>query len=94
MDKKHFKVALPDEVIKGFGWQGETETEMPRRVLEALVMELLRLDRLSEGEAAQILGINNRWDLFDTMGSYEVPVIRFSSEELEQELSTPIRRRE
>lgn len=90
MAEKHFEIGLPDTVLAGFGWQEEPAEELPYRVLEALVMELLRLDRLSEGEAAYILGIDNRWDLFDTMGRYEVPVIRLSPEEVKEELRREI----
>jgi hypothetical protein len=64
--QKHFKVELPEEVLVGFGWQ---EAEVPRRIREALVMELLRLDRLSK-EAAQLLGLSA--ELLEQWGS-EVP---------------------
>jgi len=45
MAEKRFEVDLPDEVLTGFGWQDE---EVPSRLRETLVMELLRLDQLSE----------------------------------------------
>jgi hypothetical protein len=38
---KQFEVELPEAVLACFGWQ---EAEVPRKVREALVMELLRLD--------------------------------------------------
>lgn len=88
MNEKHFEVALPEAVLTGFGWQ---EAEVPRRVREALVMELLRLDRLSEAEAVQFLGLN-RDDLLKLMGRYQVPAIRMSPEELKEELSHAIKR--
>ena len=49
MAEKDFNVTLPQEVVGAFGWK---ESEVPRRVREALVMDLLRLDRLSEAQAA------------------------------------------
>ena len=49
MAEKRFEVDLPDEVLAGFGWQ---EEEVPSRLRETLIMELLRLDQLSEAEAA------------------------------------------
>lgn len=88
MNDKHFEVELPEAVLTGFGWQ---EAEVPQRVREALVMELLRLDRLSEAEAAGFLGLN-RHELLDTMGRYQVPVIQMSPEELQEELATEIKR--
>lgn len=45
MAEKDFRVSLPEEVIEAFGW---TDAEVPRRVREALVMDLLRLNRLSK----------------------------------------------
>ncbi len=80
--QKYFEVELPEEVLARFGWQ---ETEVPRRIREALVMELLRLDRLSEAEAAQLLSLS-RQELLETMGRHEVPAIQLNSEELQQEL--------
>lgn len=89
MPEKHFEVDLPEEVLVGFGWR---EGEVPNGVREALVMELVRLDRLSEAQAAEVLELN-RWDLLETMGRYQVPAIRMSPEELKQELATDIKRR-
>ena len=88
MAKKHFEVELPEEVLAGFGWQ---ESEVPRRVCEALVMELIRLDRVSEAQAAEFLGLN-RWDLLEVMGRYQIPAIRMSPEELKRELTMEIKR--
>jgi hypothetical protein len=90
VSEKHFEVDLPEEVLAGFGWQ---EAEVPHRVREALVMELVRLDRLSEAQAAAYLGLN-RWELLETMGRYRVPAIRMSPEELKQELAVEIKRGE
>ena len=87
MADKDFHVRLPDEVVNGFGWN---ESEVPRRVREALAMELLRLDRISEAQAAAILGIA-RGELIEMMASYDVPAVRLSIEELDRELATRIR---
>jgi hypothetical protein len=51
MVDKHFEVELPEEVLAGFGWY---ETEVPHKIREALVMDLLRLDQLSEAQAAAL----------------------------------------
>ena len=82
MANKRFQVELPEELMQGFGWR---EAEVPGRVREALVIDLLRLDRISEGDAARLLGLN-RWDLLDVMTKYRVPAIRLGPEELEEEL--------
>lgn len=90
MAEKHFEVQLPEEILTSFGWQ---EAEVPSRVREALVMELVRLDRLSEAQAAEFLRLN-RWDLLETMGRYRVPAIRMSPEELKRDLTVEIKRSE
>ena len=74
MADKHFEVDLPEEVVAGFGWQ---ESEVPNRMREAVVMELLRRDRISEAEAAAFLDLDRR-ALLDVMGLYQVPAIRMS----------------
>jgi hypothetical protein len=53
--------------------------------------DLLRLDRLSEAQAAAILGVA-RWELLELMGRYDVPVVRMSAEELDRELATEVKR--
>jgi hypothetical protein len=88
MTDKRFEVELPEEVLAGFGWQ---ETDVPGRVREALVMELLRRDQLSEAQAAALLQLD-RWELLDLMGRYQVPAIRMTPGELKRELAQDIRR--
>jgi hypothetical protein len=86
--EKDFSVSLPPEVVGGFGWN---ESEVPTRVREALVMELLRLDKLSESQALAILKLA-RWELLELMGRYDVPAVRMSAEELDRELATEVKR--
>jgi transcriptional regulator with GAF, ATPase, and Fis domain len=81
--EKLFEVALPEAVLAGLGWQ---ETEVPRKLREMVVMELLRRAQLSEAEAATILQLD-RWELLEMMGRYQVPAIRMRREELQQELA-------
>jgi hypothetical protein len=88
MAEKHFEVVLPEEVLTGFGWQ---EAEVPAKVREALIMELLRRDQLSEAQAAELLHLD-RWELLALMGRYQVPAIRMRPEELQRELRQEIRR--
>lgn len=88
MQEKHFEVELPEAVLTGFGWH---DAEVPQRVREALVMELLRLERLSEAEAAGFLGLSRR-ELLTTMGQYHVPAVQMSQEELAEEMATEIKR--
>ncbi len=85
---KRFEVELPEEVLACFGWH---ETDVPRKLREILIMELLRLDRLSEAQAAAHLHLD-RWQLLELMGRYHVPAIRMSPEELRQELTQEVPR--
>ena len=86
MADKRFDLELPEEVLAGFDWQ---DADVPYKVREALVMDLLRLDRISEAQAAELLQLD-RWALLDIMGCYRVPAIRMSPEELRQELTQEI----
>ena len=88
MAEKRFEVNLPDEVLAGFGWQ---EEEVPSRLREALVMELLRFDQLSEVDAAALLHLD-RGELLEVMGRYRVPAVRLGLEELKRELTKPMPR--
>ena len=87
MAEKHFNVELPEDVLAAFGWQ---ESEVPRRVREALVMELVRLDRLSEAQAAHFLELD-RWQLLETMTRYRVPAVRMSADELKHEVTREVK---
>lgn len=88
MAGKRYEVELPEEVLAGFGWQ---EREVPERMRETAVMELLRRDQISEAEAAEHLGVSRR-ELLDVMGWYQVPAIRMTHDELQRELRQEIRR--
>ena len=86
MADRNYTVTLPDFILASFGWN---ESETPSRIREALVMELLRMDRITEADAALALDLD-RWDLLDLMGTHQVPAIRITPEELTAELSTSI----
>ena len=84
---KHFEVKLPEEVVEWLGWK---DREVPERMRETLVMDLLRRHVISQGKAAELLGIS-RWDLFEVMGRYQVPAIDLTAEELKEELAKEIK---
>ena len=64
---------------------------MALKAKEALVMALLREHYVSQGKAAEILAIS-RYELFDLMTKYQVPVLDLTAEELAAELNTPFPR--
>lgn len=82
----HLDVELPDELLAQL-----RQEEIERKVKEALVMELLREHRLSQGKAAEILGIGHH-ELFDLMTNHRVPVIYLDTEKLRSELRKPLTR--
>lgn len=84
----HVEFELPDEVVTQL-----REQDMAAKAKEALVMALLREHHVSQGKAAEILGIS-RHDLFDLMTKYQVPVIDLTEEELATELNIPFPRPE
>jgi hypothetical protein len=86
MADKRFEVALPEEVLAAFGWQ---DAEVPQKLREAVVMELLRLDRISEAQAASFLTLD-RYELLETMGHYQVPATRMTPAELKREIAQEI----
>ena len=87
MARKRFEVELPEEVLTGFGWQ---DGEVPDRMCEALIMELLRRGVVSQGRAAELLDIS-RWDLYEVMGRYLVPAIDLTPEEVRRELGHEVK---
>jgi predicted HTH domain antitoxin len=85
---KHFEVDLPEEIVEWFGWR---EAEVPGRMRETLVVELLRRHVISQGKAAELLGMTQH-ALFDLMTQYRIPVIDLTEEELQRELDQPFPR--
>ena len=63
--------------------------DLTAKVKESLVMELLREHRISQGKAAEILGLH-RGDLFQLMTKYQVSVVDLTPEELDEELHNPL----
>jgi predicted HTH domain antitoxin len=75
-----FELDLPDEVADALH-----DTDVSMKAKEALVMELLREHRISQGKAAELLHIT-RMDLFPLMTKYRIPVLDLSKEEMQNEL--------
>jgi len=62
------------------------DEEVQRRSKEGAVFELLRKKKISQGKAAELLGIT-RNELFDLMAKFDIPVIDLSEEEFKKELT-------
>lgn len=77
---------LPDELAERL-----QATDLRRKVKESLVMELLREHHISQGKAAELLGLA-RDELFALMAKYQVSVVDLSAFELGEELKKPFPR--
>jgi len=80
---QRINITLPEEILADLG-----NEDLSSKAKEALVMELLREHKISQGKAAELLEIP-REDLFPLMTRYRVPVVDMTSEELEEELRKP-----
>jgi hypothetical protein len=74
---------LADEVAPNL-----RDEDLAAKAKEALTMELLREHEISQGAAAELLGLD-RHQLFDLMSKYRVSVIDMTPKELAEELKTP-----
>lgn len=74
------EVSLPDDVLKTF----ERE-ELSAKAKEALVMTLVREHRVSQGKAAELLGVS-RHQLADLMAKHHVPAFDYGEKELAREV--------
>ena len=82
----HLTLELPDEVAKHL-----PDKELAAKAKEALVMALLPEHQVSQGKAAEILGIS-RYDLFDLMSKYFIPSSTLPQRSSKQELKRPFPR--
>ena len=74
------EVSLPEEMLKTF----ERE-DLSAKAKEALVMTLVREHRISQGKAAELLGVS-RYQLADLMAKHHVPAFDCSDDELAREV--------
>jgi hypothetical protein len=81
--QRHLTVELLDMAIKQ-----RSDREIAAKAKEALIMALLREYQISQGKAAEILKVS-RYDLFDLMKQYCIPVIDLTLAEIEAELKLP-----
>jgi len=75
--KVKFELELPEELGELFA----SEEAATRAAREALVLDLLNRGEISQGKAAELLGVD-RWELLDLMAKHGLPVLSRSPEEL------------
>jgi predicted HTH domain antitoxin len=74
-------IELPEELIELLG----SPEAAAAKAKEALVLELLREARLSQGQAARLLRLT-RWEILDLMAPHEIPSGPETAEEMRQEI--------
>jgi predicted HTH domain antitoxin len=81
MATRVLELELPEEVIALLGAPGEASA----KATEAIVLELLREARISQGKAAELLGIT-RWEMLDLMARHRIESGPETAEEMQQEI--------
>jgi predicted HTH domain antitoxin len=76
-------IELPEEIVSLLG-ADESASEAARK---AVVLGLLRETKISQGKAAELLGIS-RWEMMDLIVEHQIPTGPQTVEEIEQELET------
>ena len=80
-ETRKLEVELPEEILSCF----ESPKEAEDKAKQGVVLDLLRGGKISQGKAAELLGIS-RWELFDLMAKYHIPFTDLPPEELEEGL--------
>jgi predicted HTH domain antitoxin len=75
-------IELPSDLVEALG----LGDRLPARAKQALVLDLLRAGEISQGKAAELLGLT-RWDVIDLMGAHAIPMGPQTIEELEQDVA-------
>ncbi|MBI4595950.1 MAG: UPF0175 family protein [Candidatus Tectomicrobia bacterium] len=74
-----FPVELPEE--------GLQDQEALEKAKETMILELLRKGEITQGKAAELLGIS-LWDLPLFLTQYQIPWFNYSQDDLKKDLDT------
>jgi predicted HTH domain antitoxin len=69
-----------------FAALGKTPKDLGREILVAAVIKWFELGKISQGKAAEILGIS-RTEFLDVLSNYCVSAWQYTKEDLDEELS-------
>ena len=81
METRTLTVEVPEEVVTLLG----SAEDASARARQALVLDLLREARISQGKAAEILGIS-RWAILELMTQHHIESGPANEAELQQDL--------
>jgi predicted HTH domain antitoxin len=76
-------IDLPETALIALG---KTQKELGREILVAAVVKWFELGTISQGKAAEILGLS-RAEFLDVLSRYRVSAWQYTKEELDEELS-------
>jgi predicted HTH domain antitoxin len=79
---KGFTVELPGELLEILG----SEEQARREVKIAVVLDLVRRERISRAKAAELLELK-LWDLPALLAQYRIPWFDYRPDELERDLA-------
>jgi hypothetical protein len=81
MTTKAVTIDFPEELVALLG----PEENLPHAVLQTVVLDLLRHARITQGEAALLLG-KTRYDILDLMSEHRIPMGPETAEEMREEI--------
>lgn len=76
-------IDLPETALVGFG---KTPKDLGREILVAAVVKWFELGTISQGKAAEILGVS-RAEFLEILACYRVSAWQYTKEELDEELN-------
>ena len=80
----HVTIELPDEFAQRL--QAKWQAPLPHYVRECLVMEAYRDDLLSTREVQELLGLDDRFAVYDPCKKYDI--VLYTPEDLERDRET------
>ena len=79
----NISIDLPETVLTALG---TTQDKLDREIVVAAVVKWFELGILSQGKAAEVLGLS-RAEFLDVLSRYRVSAWQYSKDELDEELS-------
>jgi predicted HTH domain antitoxin len=79
---KTLTIEVPDDAVRMFG--GQDNRRFARELYETAVVKWFDEGRLSQGKAAELLGLS-RGEFFDVLNRHQVSPIQMTPEELVEE---------
>jgi predicted HTH domain antitoxin len=76
------EVDVPEELLEG----PDGEARVVRRVREGVALDLLRSGTISQGRAAELLGLD-RYALVELMNRHDVPYFNLTGADIDEELA-------